>query len=101
MEVGYFSIGIALYFADISNLISKEYLNTVSKRFFNNFSFFDWPIRICICPLVDSFTSLIEMLLIFMKKEFLKAGKLIYFLFPFYVSLIDAVGGQSQKKSSA
>ena len=75
----YFSIGVpeeavvnqALYFVDVLNLISKEYLNTISKEFF------------CICPLVDSFTSLLEMLLIFMTKEFLKAPKLICSLFPF------------------
>ena len=51
--------------------------------FFNSFSFFDWPFRICLCPFVDRFTSLIEMLLIFTKKEFLNARKLICFLFPF------------------
>ena len=36
--------------------------------FFNSFSFFDWPFRICLCPFVDRFTSLIEMLLMFTKK---------------------------------
>ena len=51
--------------------------------FFNSFSFFDWPFRICLCPFVDRFTSLTEMLLIFMKKNsFWKLG--IWFdLFPF------------------
>ena len=37
--------------------------------FFNNFSFFDRPFRICLCPFVDRFTSLTEMLLIFTKKR--------------------------------
>ena len=47
LEGGYFSIDFpeeavneALYFVDVSNLISKGFLNTVSKEFFNNFSFF-------------------------------------------------------------
>ena len=53
------------------------------RSFFNNFSFFDWPFRICLCLFVNIFTSLIEMLLIFTKKDFLNAGKLICFLFPF------------------
>ena len=38
--------------------------------FFNSFSFFDWPFRICLCPFVDRFTSLIEMLLIFTERVF-------------------------------
>ena len=37
--------------------------------FFNSFSFFDWPFRICLCPFVDRFTSLIEMFLIFTKNR--------------------------------
>ena len=37
--------------------------------FFNNFSFVDWLFRICLCPFVDRFTSLIEMILVFMKKR--------------------------------
>ena len=40
------------------------------RSFFNNFSFFDWPFRICLFPFVDRFTSLIEMLLIFTKRVF-------------------------------
>ena len=55
----------------------------IKRFFFINFAFFDWPFRMCLCPFVGIFTSLIEMLLIFMKKEFLNARKLICFLFPF------------------
>ena len=40
------------------------------RSFFNIFSFFDWPFRMCLCPFVDRFTSFIEMLLIFTKKRF-------------------------------
>ena len=42
--------------------------NCFKGVFFNNFSFVDWPFRICLCPFVDRFTSLIEMILVFMKK---------------------------------
>ena len=38
------------------------------------------------CPFVGRFTSLIETLLIFTKKELLSVGKLICFLFPFYLT---------------
>ena len=43
--------------------------NCFKGVFFNNFSFVDWPFRICLCPFVDRFTPLIEILLIFMKKR--------------------------------
>ena len=45
------------------------------RNFFYNFSFFDWPFRICLCLFVDRFTSLIEMLLIFTKKRVFESSE--------------------------
>ena len=61
------------------------------RSFFNNFSFFDWPFRICLSPLVYRFTSLIEMLFIFTKKrvfECSEADFLSVFILPDLMLLV-------------
>ena len=64
-------------------LVSDCHKRNFKEVFFNNFSFFDWPFRICLYPFVEKFTSFIALVIIFTKKDFLNAGKLICFLFPF------------------
>ena len=61
------------------------------RSFFNNFSFFDWPFRVYLCPFVDRFTSLIEMLFIFTKKrvfECSEADFLSVFILPDLMLLV-------------
>ena len=69
--------------------------------FLNNFSFFDWPFRICLSPFVDRFTSLIEMLFIFTKKrvfECSEADLLSVFIFPDLMLLVVGIRKRSVHK---
>ena len=68
------------------------------RSFFNNFSFFDRPFKICLCCFVDRFTSFVEMLLIliFTKKRFWMLWS--WFAFCFHFVSLDAVRDWSQQK---